>query len=144
MSDQRTSSGFGRVLVAIRENTERAQFLGVDVNRLRLFAFMLSAAFSGVAGALFAQLNGSVFPTFAFWTKSGEVIMMAILGGIYSFFGPLVGAFVMLALDQLISVYTEYWPLVLGSTLLLLVLFLPEGLTGIGGSLRRRSSGEPA
>jgi branched-chain amino acid transport system permease protein len=136
-------SPFGRVLVAVRENDERAQFMGVAVNRLRLFAFVVSAAFSGVAGALFAQLNGSVFPTFAFWTKSGEVIMMAILGGTQAFLGPLVGSFIMLALDQFFSVYTEYWPLVLGTTLLVLVLFLPKGLVGVRSLWRRPAASRP-
>lgn len=134
-------SPFGRTLLAIRENTERTQFIGVDVNRLRLVAFVLSATFSGVAGALFAPFNGSVFPTFAFWTKSGEVVMMSILGGMYTFLGPAVGAAVMLLLDQTISVYTEYWPFVLGVVLLLLVLFFPAGITGVARVVARR---EPA
>jgi branched-chain amino acid transport system permease protein len=131
-------SPFGRTLLAIRENTERTQFIGVNVNRLRLVAFVLSATFSGVAGALFAPFNGSVFPTFAFWTKSGEVVMMSILGGMHTFLGPAVGAAIMLFLDQMISVYTEYWPFVLGMILLLLVLFFPAGVTGFLQVLARR------
>lgn len=130
-------SPFGRTLLATRENTERTQFIGVDVNRLRLWAFVLSGTFSGVAGALFAPFNGSVFPTFAFWTKSGEVVMMSILGGMHTFWGPAVGAAIMLSLDQTISVYTEYWPFVLGVVLLLLVLFFPAGITGIVRALAR-------
>ena len=138
-----TRTPLGNAVLLMRENDERAQFMGVAVNRLRLFAFVVSAAFSGVAGALFAQLNGSVFPTFAFWTKSGEVIMMAILGGTQAFLGPLVGSFIMLALDQFFSVYTEYWPLVLGTTLLVLVLFLPEGHVGIRSLWRRPAASRP-
>lgn len=131
-------SPFGRTLQAIRENAERSQFIGVNVNGLRLGAFVLSATFSGIAGALFAPFNGSVFPTFALWTKSGEVVLMSILGGMYAFLGPAVGAAVMLSLDQMISVYTEYWPFVLGVVLLLLVLFFPEGLMGFARVLVRR------
>lgn len=138
-------SPFGRTLLAIRENAERVQFVGVDVNRLRLLAFVLSATFSGVAGALYAPFNGSVFPTFAFWTKSGEVVMMAILGGMYTFLGPAVGAAIMLALDQTISIYTEYSPFVLGMVLLVLVLFFPAGIVGVvrgltGGRARARTA----
>lgn len=131
-------SPFGRTLLAIRENTERTQFIGVDVNRARLLAFVLSATFAGVAGALFAPFNGSVFPTFAFWTKSGDVVMMSILGGMYTFLGPALGAAIMLLLDHQISVYTEYWPFALGTVLLLLVLFCPDGLTGLARALLRR------
>ncbi|MBI4591813.1 MAG: branched-chain amino acid ABC transporter permease [Candidatus Rokubacteria bacterium] len=133
-------SPFGRTLLAIRENTDRTQFIGVDVNRLRLLAFVLSATFAGVAGALFAPFNGSVFPTFALWTKSGEVVMMSILGGMHTFLGPAVGAAIMLSLDQMISVYTEYWPFVLGVILLVLVLFFPAGITGFVRVLARRES----
>jgi branched-chain amino acid transport system permease protein len=131
-------SPFGRTLVAIRENPERTQFIGVEVNRLRLLAFVLSATFSGVAGGLFAPFNGSVFPTFALWTKSGEVVMMSILGGMHTFLGPAVGAAIMLFLDQMTNVYTEYWPFVLGMILLGLVLFFPAGATGVVRVFARR------
>jgi len=139
-------SPFGRTLLAIRENTERTQFIGVNVNRLRLCAFVLSATFAGVAGALFAPFDGSVFPSFAFWTRSGDVVMMAILGGMHSFLGPALGAAIMLFLDHTITAYTEYWPFVLGTVLLCLVLFSPAGVTGLARTVaaRRRAAGRPA
>ena len=85
-------SPFGRILTAIRENPERAEFVGINVRRYQLAAFVVAGAFAGFAGALFGIFNRGVFPDFAFWSKSAEVLIMAILGGMGSFWGPAVGA----------------------------------------------------
>lgn len=125
------NSAFGRILVATRENAMRAEFTGVDVKALRLIAFVISGAFSGVAGALFALFNRSVFPDFAWWTKSAEVLIMTVLGGMGSFFGPTIGAAALIFLERTITSYTQYWPSVLAVILLALLFFFPDGLIGL-------------
>jgi branched-chain amino acid transport system permease protein len=137
-----TRSAFGRILVSTRENPMRAEFVGVDVKRIQLIAFVISGTFSGVAGALFALFNRSVFPDFAWWTMSAEVLIMAILGGIYSFVGPAVGALAIILLDRTISDHTQYWPTVLGVVLIVVLFAFPNGLTGL--TSRRGSSGSSA
>lgn len=124
-------SPFGLILRAMRENAERVSFAGVPVHRYRLYAFILSGAFSGLAGALFAPFNRIAVPEMAHWTQSAEPVLMAILGGSQFFFGPLLGSAVFLGLRQWITNYTDNWMLFLGIILALLVLFLPRGLLGL-------------
>src|SRR5262245_29346943 len=118
-------SPFGRVLTTIRENPERAEFIGVNVRRYELAAFAIAGAFAGLAGGLFGIFNRGVFPDFAYWTKSSEVLIMTLLGGMGNFWGPAVGALVLLWLNQQIISYTEYWPLILGTILVLLLFVSP-------------------
>jgi branched-chain amino acid transport system permease protein len=136
-------SPFGRMLTTIRENPERAEFIGVNVRRYELAAFVLAGAFAGLAGGLFGIFNRGVFPDFAYWTKSSEVLIMTLLGGMGTFVGPSVGALVLLWLNQQIVSYTEYWPLILGSILVLLLFGFPGGIAGAVEGLwrwtRRRS-----
>ena len=113
-------SPFGSILTAIRENPERAEFVGINVRRYQLAAFVVAGAFAGWAGALFGIFNRGVFPDFAHWSKSAEVLIMAILGGIGHFWGPAVGAAILILLNQQINAYTQYWPLILGSILIVL------------------------
>jgi branched-chain amino acid transport system permease protein len=124
------NSPFGRILTTIRENPERAEFIGVNVRRHELVAFVIAGGFAGLAGALFGIFNRGVFPDFAYWPKSSEVLIMAILGGIGHFYGPAVGALVLLVLNQQITSYTEYWPFVLGTILIVLLFAFPGGLVG--------------
>ena len=130
-------SPFGRLLTTIRENPERAEFIGVNVRRYELAAFVLAGLFAGLAGGLFGIFNRGVFPDFAYWTKSSEVLIMTLLGGMGTFAGPSVGALVLLWLNQQIVSYTQYWPLVLGSILVLLLFVFPGGLAGAAESLWR-------
>ncbi|HKZ06696.1 MAG TPA: branched-chain amino acid ABC transporter permease [Methylomirabilota bacterium] len=125
-----TRSPFGRMLTTIRENPERAEFIGVNVRRYELAAFVLAGAFAGLAGGLFGIFNRGVFPDFAYWTKSSEVLIMTLLGGMGTFAGPSVGALVLLWLNQQIVSYTQYWPLILGSILVLLLFVFPGGIAG--------------
>src|SRR5207244_1179460 len=83
---------FGRMLTTIRENAERAEFIGVNVRRYELVAFVLAGAFAGLAGGLLGIFNRGVFPDFAYWTKSSEVLIMTLLGGMSTFYGPGIGA----------------------------------------------------
>ena len=131
-------SPFGRMLTTIRENPERAEFIGVNVRRYELMAFVLAGAFAGLAGGLFGIFNRGVFPDFAYWTKSSEVLIMTLLGGMGAFFGPAVGALVLLWLNQQIVSYTEYWPLILGTILVILLFAFPGGLAGAAEAFWRR------
>jgi branched-chain amino acid transport system permease protein len=133
-----TGSPFGRVLTAIRENAERAEFVGLDVRRYQVAAFGLAGAFAGFAGALFGLFNRGVFPDFAYWSKSAEVLIMAILGGFGSFWGPAVGAAALTLLNHQITSITRYWPMVLGAVLIVLLFVFPGGIAGALGSLWRR------
>ncbi len=126
-----TRSAFGTMLVAIRENRNRAAFIGVEVRYVQLLAFTLAGTFAGVAGALFTLFNHAVFVETAWWTSSAEVMIMTILGGMGSFIGPTVGAAVLILLDRLITEFTVYWPTVLGIILLCVLFFFPDGLTGV-------------
>ena len=131
-------SPFGRMLATIRENPERAEFIGVNVRRYELAAFVLAGGFAGLAGGLFGIFNRGVFPDFAYWTKSSEVLIMTLLGGMGAFFGPALGAAVLIWLNQQIVSYTEYWPLVLGTILVVLLFVFPGGIAGAAMALRHR------
>jgi branched-chain amino acid transport system permease protein len=132
------ASPFGRMLTTIRENPERAAFIGVDVRRYELAAFALAGGFAGIAGGLFGIFNRGVFPDFAYWNKSAEVLIMTLLGGIHTFFGPAVGAAVLIWLNQQIVSYTQYWPLILGTILIVLLFVFPGGIAGAAGALAAR------
>ena len=125
------SSPFGYTLRALRANALRVQHLGVDVRAHRLGVFVVSGAFAGLAGAIFALSNGNVFPGWLNWTASATPVVMAVLGGTTSFLGPALGAAVYVVLEVLISGRTEYWPLAMGIIIVTLVLLMPEGLTGL-------------
>jgi branched-chain amino acid transport system permease protein len=123
-------SPFGAVLAAIRENTDRAQACGYDVQRVKLVSFVFSAAFTGLAGALDA-LRITVVPVEAlYWSTSGQAVIMTLLGGAGTFFGPFVGAGTFLVLQDRLALVTEAWPLVIGLIFMAFVLFLPQGIWG--------------
>jgi branched-chain amino acid transport system permease protein len=138
------SSPFGKVLQSIRENSERTEFIGINLKTYKLIAFVISGFFAGVSGALFVGFSHAVYPTYAGVMKSTIFMLICILGGMYSFIGPIVGAVVYVLLEKVITAQTEYWPLVLGIVLVLLVLFMRGGLVGfIEEQLRiRRGRGE--
>ena len=124
-------SPFGLMLKSLRENPERATFVGMKVENYRLMAFVISAFFSGIAGVLYALLETSIAPDILFWSMSGEVILMGLMGGMSLFFGPALGAAIMVLLNSFITSYTEYWGMTLGITLILIVLFFPKGVGGL-------------
>lgn len=123
-------SPFGRVLTTIRDNPERAAFIGVNVRAYQLAAFVVAGTFAGFAGALYGIFSRGVFADYVFWSKSAEVMIMAILGGMNFFWGPPVGALALVWLNQEITDYTQYWPFVLGSILLVLLFGFPGGIVG--------------
>ena len=133
-------SPFGLSLRAIRENAGKAEFTGVDVRRCRLRAFVVAAVFGAVGGALLPIPTGLADPLLAYWTHSGNLVFMLLLGGFGNFFGPVVGAFVFIVLqDQVMSV-TQYWRFVFGAILAAVVMFFPHGLMGIFDSRQRARS----
>ena len=145
------SSPFGRALQAIRENERRFVALGRDPRPFKLVAFVVAAAFAGLAGALFAPFRGFASPEVMFWVLSGQGLMMVITGGIGTLVGPIVGAIVFILIQEILSSYTEHWMIFSGAIFVVMVIFLPGGLVGtarrlaVGGEavrrLRRRFNG---
>jgi branched-chain amino acid transport system permease protein len=123
-------SPFGRVLTTIRDNPERAAFIGVNVRLYQLAAFVIAGGFAGLAGALYGIFSRGVFADYVFWSKSAEVLIMTILGGVGYFWGPPVGAAALVWLNQLVTDYTQYWSFVLGAILLVLLFGFPGGIVG--------------
>ena len=123
-------SPFGQALQAIRDNETRAAFLGVRVRRARWIAFMISGGFTGVAGILWAPLNGLTTPDILYWPFSGEIVFLTVLGGFGTFAGPIIGAVVFNYLKTYAVGLTVYWQLLLGAVLIVLVLALPTGIMG--------------
>ena len=121
---------FGLGLAAARQNEARVRALGIDPFRLRLVAFTISGAITGLAGALFADLNRFVSPTMFSWQTSGEIIIFVILGGVGRLFGPVAGAGLFIILEQVLGGLSEFWHIYLGLLLLLVVLFARGGLIG--------------
>jgi len=136
------NSPFGFTLKAIRENSRRAAFTGIHVKRYQLMAFTVSGFFTGLAGVLFAIFTRGAFVEFASVSKSFEPVFAAIVGGVNTFSGPVIGAGFMLALSHFIGRFTEYWPSVSGVILISVILFLPAGIVGTIASLARRVGGD--
>ncbi len=124
-------SRFGVLLQGVRSNERRMIALGFPTFRYKLTAFVIAGAACGVAGALFANLTLFVSPSIMHWTRSGEILMMVILGGIGSLIGPVFGAAAYLILESVLSRLTEHWQAVLGPLLILVVLFSKSGLYGL-------------
>jgi len=122
---------FGLALNAARQSPARAETVGISTYRLRLTAFTLSAMITGLAGALFADLNRFVSPTMFSWQTSGEIMVFVILGGVGRLFGPVVGAILFIALEHILGGISDYWHIALGTILLLIVLFARGGVIGL-------------
>jgi branched-chain amino acid transport system permease protein len=135
-------SPFGKTLQGIRDNPVRSEAIGVDVKRHQLAALVIAGFFGGVAGSLFVVVDTSVFPDMMFWTYSLEVLIMCLLGGMYTFWGPFVGSSTLVLLRVFVSVYTQYWSLILGTILSLVIIFLPDGLLGFFVRRFRTGTGE--
>jgi branched-chain amino acid transport system permease protein len=126
-----TSSPFGRALVAIRESEDRARHLGYPVNKLLLVTFVMSGLLGGLAGALHASLYAFISPSLLFWTMSGEIVIITILGGIGTRGGPVVGAIVFTILSDTLSQMTDIWPLFFGAIFVVIVMLAPQGIFGL-------------
>jgi branched-chain amino acid transport system permease protein len=136
-----TQSPFGLHLRAIRENAGKAAYVGVEIFRMRLAAFVISAVYGGIGGTILAVTTGLADPELAYWTHSGNLVFMAVLGGSGSFAGPAIGALVFVVLQDFVMSITQYWRFVMGSVLVLLVVFMPQGLSGAIELLASKRSG---
>jgi branched-chain amino acid transport system permease protein len=123
-------SPFGNALQAIRDNPQRCEAIGINVRRHQLIAIVIATFFAGVAGVLFVALERSVFADLLFWTLSLEIFIMCLLGGWFTFAGPILGAAIIVALRTFVGIFTQYWTLILGIVLILIIFFLPEGVMG--------------
>lgn len=134
-------SPFGAVLEAIRENEERASFVGINVRRYKLFGWMLSCMLASVSGGLFILYRGYIGPTTMHAFAGAGVLMMVLLGGMGSLWGPIIGAGIFIFMEDYISTMTEHWELFVGLVVILLVLFMPRGVVGLTGYMFRRGKG---
>ena len=124
-------SRFGMVIRGVKSNERRMRALGFSTFRYKLTAFVISGGVCGAAGALFANQTLFVSPAIMHWSRSGEIMMMVILGGIATLFGPLLGAAAFLLLENLLSGATQHWQAIMGPILLLVVLFAKRGIAGL-------------
>jgi len=132
-------SPFGSALQGIRDNTVRCEMIGINVKIHQLLALVIAGFFAGVAGSLFVVVDTTVFPDMLFWTLSLEVLIMCLLGGWFTFLGPMLGAAIIIALRTFVSTFTVYWALVLGIIMMLVIFFLPNGVLGyVEEKLKRR------
>jgi branched-chain amino acid transport system permease protein len=123
-------SPFGLCLRAIRENPDKAESVGVGVRRHRLCAFLIAGVFGAIGGVLLAVPTGLADPLLAYWTHSGNLVFMLLLGGFSNFFGPILGAFVFIFLQDQVMSLTQYWRFIFGGILAVIVIFFPRGLMG--------------
>jgi len=132
------SSPFGLCLKAIRDNPEKAEYLGVSVRKYRWYAFVISGAYAAIGGALLAPAIGQVDPGLTYWTHSGTLVFMTLLGGFENFFGPLIGGIVYIFLQDKIMSLTTYWRFIFGGILAFIVIAAPGGIAGVISSLAKR------
>jgi len=125
------NSRFGMVVQGARSNDIRMRAIGFPTYRYRLVCFVIAGTLCGLAGALLANFSDFVSPSMMYWTRSGDLIIMVVLGGMGSPFGPLIGAVALLVLEEALSGITEYWQIILGPLLLLVVLFARGGIDGL-------------
>jgi branched-chain amino acid transport system permease protein len=131
------NSRFGLVVQGLRSNEARMQAIGFPATRYRLVCFVIAGTLCGLAGALLANNTDFISPAVMYWTRSGDLMVMVILGGMGTLFGPVVGAMVYLVLEEFLSQVTEYWALIMGPLLLLIVLFGRGGIVGVLGRFSR-------
>jgi len=131
------NSRFGMVVQGVRSNELRMRAIGIPTYRYKLVCFVIAGTLCGLSGALLANHTDFISPATMYWTRSGDLIVMVVLGGMASSFGPLFGAVALLVLEEVLSGITEYWQIILGPLLLLVVLFARGGIDGLLGSLSR-------
>jgi branched-chain amino acid transport system permease protein len=132
------NSRFGMVIQGSRSNDLRMRAIGFPTYRYRLICFVIAGTLCGLAGALLANRTDFVDPAMMYWTRSGDLIIMVVLGGVASPFGPLIGAVALLVLEEVLSGITEYWQIILGPMLLLVVLFARGGIDGLLQKVRAK------
>lgn len=136
-----TRSHFGTLTLAIRENEERVRFIGYATNIPRAIIYSISAAIAALSGVLFAMYNGFMTPETLHWSLSGEILIMAIIGGTRKIWGPALGAVIFFFLKGYIGDVTEHWPAIIGSLLIIVVVLLPAGISGLPSMIYQRLKG---
>lgn len=131
-------SPFGLVLRCVNQNPDRVRFLGRRVKQNQLRIYITASFFAALAGGLMAGVDNSIHTDMLVWTTSGEVILMTILGGVNQFFGPFVGAVALIFIEDFVGAYTEYWSLIIGVIVLVILLLFPKGLVGEFLDLKNR------
>jgi len=131
-------SPFGLHLKTIRDNARKAEYLGVQVRHFRLAAFVISAGFGAAGGAILGFRVGLADPELVYWTQSGQLVFMAVLGGFSNFFGPIVGALTFTLLQDQLQSLTQYWRFILGAILATIVIAFPAGIAGLVDETWRR------
>jgi branched-chain amino acid transport system permease protein len=121
-------SPFGLCLMSIRDNPDKAEYLGIPIRKYRLYAFIISGCFTGVGGVMMAPATGHMDPGMVFWPHSGDLVFMTLLGGFSNFFGPLLGSIIFIYLRDVVSSLTEYWRLIFGGILAAIVILSPGGV----------------
>ena len=140
-----TESPFGYVMRTLRDNQRRAAFLGINVRLHMLINFVIAGSFAGLAGALWGPFSRSVNPGLLGWQESGVAVFMTLIGGAGAIVGPLLGSVIYTFLQAVVKMYTVYWPLTIGTIILLIVLFLPGGVLGlVEKRIRARRAGREA
>ena len=134
-------SPLGLILRCVRQNPERVRFLGRRVKWNRLRVYMVSSVFAALAGGLMAGMDNSIHTDMLYWTTSGEVILMSVLGGIHQFFGPFIGAAAIILIEDVVGAHTEYWAAIIGGVMLIMVIAFPKGIVGEVQRIKSRFAG---
>jgi branched-chain amino acid transport system permease protein len=125
------ASPYGLALQAVRDNPRKTEFLGVSILKVRYVAFVLSAIYCAIGGAIMAVSIGAADPDLAFWTQSGNLVFMLVLGGLGQMFGAIAGSVVFTMLQDALMAHTQYWRFALGALLALIIIFSPQGIVGL-------------
>jgi branched-chain amino acid transport system permease protein len=131
------NSRFGMAIQGARSNDRRMRAIGFPTYRYKLLCFVIAGTLCGLAGALLANHTDFISPATMHWTRSGDLIVMAVLGGMGTVFGPVIGAVALLVLEEVLSGVTEYWQIIIGPIFLLVVLFARGGIDGMLGAMHR-------
>lgn len=131
----------GRAWLGVKENTERARFIGINTGGLKLIAYVFSAGLASLAGALFVLFNGAVSPDVLYWFESGKILMYVVLGGVGTIIGPVFGAAAFTLTEHYVSSVTDAWLIYFGGLFVLIIIVAPGGLFGIAGNLYARLAG---
>ncbi len=140
-----SQSPMGLLLRCVRQNPDRVRFIGRSVRYSQLRIYVISSLFAALAGSLMAGVDRSIHTDMLYWTTSGEVILMSVLGGIGQFFGPFIGAAVIILIEDVVGARTEFWPLIIGTLMIVMVIAFPMGLVGelnrLAARFRSRDAG---
>ncbi|MEH7081547.1 branched-chain amino acid ABC transporter permease [Neobacillus drentensis] len=130
-------SPLGTVFIGIKENEERMKSIGYNTALYKNISFLIAGTIGGLAGGLYVVFNGFISPNDVYWTASGSVLIMVLIGGVGTLWGPVIGAAFIVILETIISSYTENWMMIIGAAFILFVIFAPNGIVGIFNSLKR-------